>query len=648
MKRLFLYMAAGLMLVSCAPSFRVRRLREAQVSAQLSLSDESRELPALEMEQAVVKDTMVVEDPEGNQVLIMRAVKDENGEMVAHDEIQAAKVTARFRHVAERGGRVDLRFQIRVPQQMQDSRWQLRFFPDMFILEDSLRLDPVIITGRQYRQAQLRGYEQYERFIRSIITDSTLFVDRRSLEIFLERNIPQIYQFKADTAYVSEDQFQSMFGVTGRDALVHYTNEFSKRMNERRKARRQQMYDKYVKVPIVKDGIRLDTVLQSVDGDFIYEYVQTIYTRPRLKKADIVLSGDVYEGDRKLYSMDRSEPLTFYISSLSSFVDLTERYRMKIVERRVSAQTACYVDFHAGEDRVDPSLGNNREELSRIRENLLDLLGNDAFEMDSIVIAASASPEGREQANLALSRRRAASVAGYFGGVVDHYRDSVRRILDLETGKPVFREQDLPRISFVSRSSGENWTMLTRLVEGDSLLTESQVRSFQAALEIPDVDRREEVLRKEPFYRHLREQLYPRLRTVRFGFHLHRRGMVQDTIHTTELDTVYMQGVQALKERDYQSALGYLRPYRDYNTAIAYLSLDYNASARDILKDLPLSPQVNYMLAILDAREGDHQQAVQHYLDACAQDRSFVFRGNLDPEISALIRLYSLHDNNSF
>lgn len=648
MKRLFLYMAVGLILVSCAPSFRVRRLREAQVSAQLSLSDESRELPALEMEQAVVKDTMVVEDPEGNQVLIMRAVKDENGEMVAHDEIQAAKVTARFRHVAERGGRVDLRFQIRVPQQMQDSRWQLRFFPDMFILEDSLRLDPVIITGRQYRQAQLRGYEQYERFIRSIITDSTLFVDRRSLEIFLERNIPQIYRFKADTAYVSEDQFQSMFGVTGRDALVHYTNEFSKRMNERRKARRQQMYDKYVKVPIVKDGIRLDTVLQSVDGDFVYEYVQTIFTRPRLKKADIVLSGDVYEGDRKLYSMNRSEPLTFYISSLSSFVDPTERYRMKIVERRVSAQTACYVDFHAGDDRVDPTHGNNREELFRIRENLVDLLGNDAFEMDSIVIAASASPEGRELANLALSRRRAASVAAYFGGVVEHYRDSVRRILDLETGKPVFREQDLPRISFISRSAGENWAMLTRLVEGDSLLTESQIRSYLAALEIPDVDRREEALRNEPFYRHLREQLYPRLRTVRFGFHLHRRGMVQDTVHTTELDTVYMRGVQALKERDYQAALTFLRPYRDYNTAIAYLSLDYNASARDILKDLPLTPQVHYMLAILDARAGDHQQAVQHYLDACSQDRSFVFRGNLDPEISALIRLYALHDNNSF
>ena len=36
---------------------------------------------------------------------------------------------------------------------MQDGKWQLRFYPDMFILGDSLRLDPVIITGRDYRKA---------------------------------------------------------------------------------------------------------------------------------------------------------------------------------------------------------------------------------------------------------------------------------------------------------------------------------------------------------------------------------------------------------------------------------------------------------------------------------------------------------------
>ena len=141
----------------------------------------------------------------------------------------------------------------------------------------------------------------------------------------------------------------------------------------------------------------------------------------------------------------------------------------------------------------------------------------------------------------------------------------------------------------------------------------------------------------------MRETLYPRLRTVRFDFHLHRKGMVKDTVHTTELDTVYMKGVAALKDRDYEVALNYLRDYKDYNTAIAYVSLDYNASAMAILQDLPRTPQVNYMLALLYARNEDDQNAVQCYMDACRADRSYVFRGNLDPEIYILIQRYGLN-----
>ena len=141
----------------------------------------------------------------------------------------------------------------------------------------------------------------------------------------------------------------------------------------------------------------------------------------------------------------------------------------------------------------------------------------------------------------------------------------------------------------------------------------------------------------------MRENLYPRLRTVRFDFHLHRKGMVKDTVHTTELDTVYMAGVAALKDRDYERALTYLRDYKDYNTAIAYVSLDYNASAMAILQDLPRTPQVNYMLALLYARNEDDQNAVQCYMDACRGDHSYVFRGNLDPEIYVLIQRYGLN-----
>ena len=119
--------------------------------------------------------------------------------------------------------------------------------------------------------------------------------------------------------------------------------------------------------------------------------------------------------------------------------------------------------------------------------------------------------------------------------------------------------------------------------------------------------------------------------------------MVKDTVHTTELDSLYMRGVQAIRDRDYEAAVTILRPYKDYNTAVAYCALDYNASAMDILKDLPRTAQVDYMMAILKSRLGDIQGAVKCYLEACAADRVYVSRGNLDPEISTLIRMYGLN-----
>ena len=150
-------------------------------------------------------------------------------------------------------------------------------------------------------------------------------------------------------------------------------------------------------------------------------------------------------------------------------------------------------------------------------------------------------------------------------------------------------------------------------------------------------------MRADDYYPYLSKELYPRLRTVIFAFRLHRRNMLQDTIRTTVLDTAYMAGVQAIRDRDYKQALTLLRPYADFNTAIAYCCLDYNASALAILEKLDRNAEVNYMLALLYARQGDERSAVECYLHACTQNGAFVHRGNLDPEISALIRKYGLN-----
>ncbi|MBE6253715.1 MAG: hypothetical protein E7109_09435 [Bacteroidales bacterium] len=638
-----LLLAFLLLATACGPSSHIRQLKQEQVSAQLSLSEE-RELPTLDVGAPVHRDTLVVEDPQGREVIIMKAVKDENGEMVAHETLDAARVTARFRNVAERGGSVDLRFQILVPEKMQDSDWQLCFYPDLFVLEDSIRLEPVLITGSGYRKAQLKGYQQYRRFLESLSADSLHFVDRRQLENFLRRNIPSIYRYRTDSSFVSDEAFTSAFGVTEQRALEHYTNDLRVRLNRRKVERKEEVFRQYVKAPIVSEGLRLDTVIQQIGGDIAYEYVQSVRVRPKMRKASVILGGEILQDGQVIYRVPPSEPLTFYISSLSSLTDNRIRYKTKVISRTVQANTACYIEFEQGKADIRENRGNNPAEMGRIKENLVSLVEDKVFDLDSIVITASCSPEGSWESNRKLSVLRSESVSRHYQAFLKRREDSLRRsqgvMLSMDES---YRAAQKAPIRFIPHYDAENWDMLDALVEKDSTLARADKDRYGKIRETADPDTREKMLQELSGYRYLRENLYPRLRTVRFDFHLHRKGMVKDTVHTTEVDSTYMLGLEALREREYEKALSLLREYRDYNTAIAYVSLDYNASAMDILKDLEKAPQVNYMLALLYARKGDDQNAVQYYLNACHEDRSYVFRGNLDPEINVLIQRYGLN-----
>ena len=646
MKRIFrIFLAAALliMMTSCASQSKMKALQSGAYRPSLTLAQEQDYIPDIRTDMKAQRDTFIVKDGD-RELIIMKAIKDEDGEMVAHDVLDAAVVTARFRNVAERNGRVDIEFQVIVPQSMQDSKWQLRFRPQMYILQDTLDLDPVIITGAEYRKGQLRGYQQYEKFLATIVTNPDEFVNWWLLELFIERNMPDLYAFKTDSTYVSDEEFASVYGVTEKEAIEHYTDDLARKANNKRISRREKMYRKYVKVPIVTEGLRLDTVIQTFNGDFIYRYVQPIKTRPKLRKVDVVLSGDIYESDTKIYDIPMSDPLTFYISSLSAFVDNRERYLTKVIERRVEENTACYIEFASGSFEVDEKMGNNPGEIGRIKDNLMSLMQNEKFDLDSILVTSSASPEGTVKFNDRLSKLRSEGISEYFSKWMNHYQDSLER----ERGFAVDEEgniiiQKRTQIPMIGRSNGENWQMLDRLVEKDTVMTEDEKKSYISYAEIKDIDQRERSLQSLGCYRHMREKLYPRLRTVRFDFHLHRKGMVKDTVHTTVLDTAYMNGVQAIRDRDYETALTLLRPYNDYNTAIAYLCMDYNASAMQILESLERSAQVNYMLAVLYSRRGDEEKAVECYVRSCSQDPTYIHRGNLDPEISVLIRRYGLN-----
>jgi tetratricopeptide (TPR) repeat protein len=553
--------------------------------------------------------------------IIMNAIRDsETGEMVATDVISASKVTARFRNVAERAGYVSISFDVSVPAAMSDSRWRLKICPDMYIQNDTLPLEPVYITGSAYRAAQLRGYERYQAFIASIITDSLDLIHIRQLEIFLRRHFPQTYAMKNDSSYVPEPLAENLFGVTQRQALEHYRRNFRIRLNDRRRARMDRMYNRYVRDPIITEGVRLDTVLVGEGGDFIYRYEHTFRSRPSLKKVMIALDGRLYERGEKLLDLAFPEALTFYISSLATLADERPKYRMIVLERTVYDNTKALIDFDQGRSDVDTLLGDNASELRRIRKCIEDVVSREEFVLDSLVVVASCSPEGSYELNRRLSQARSRSMMAYIHDFVpEHWRDSLRT-------------SELP----------ENWQQLELLVASDTVVSDhARVRLLKIIKSDAAPDVRERKLAQADEYRYLREKIYPQLRSVRFDFFLHRAGMVKDTVHTTELDSVYMAGVEALKNLDYKKAVSILRPYDDYNSALAFMSADYNHSALDVLGRLDdTNPKVCYLKAMVLSRLGQADEAMKYFKLALAYDPYLEHRANLDPEMYDLVNKY--------
>ena len=225
------------LLLSCSVSHKISRIVRDGVEPSLSLSSEAPLREVTTPRGAPSGDTLKVTGPDGRELLIMRALRDEeSGEMVATEELAAAVVTARFRNVAERRGRIALEFLITVPSELQDKGWQLRFHPRMHVLQDTLWLDDVLITGDEYRKQQIRGYRRYRNYYDSIVRDSMRFVDGRSLGIFLDRN--------------PEEES----GIPSDVAIEHYTWHLAKDVNRVRQSRLDLVRKRYIKSPIVTGG----------------------------------------------------------------------------------------------------------------------------------------------------------------------------------------------------------------------------------------------------------------------------------------------------------------------------------------------------------------------------------------------------------
>ena len=603
----FKWLLVMLLVASCTQYRILQKINSGEVVPAIAVQDDPE--PQSQDEISMTDSLEVNDGP-----VIMNAIRDsETGEMVATDVINASRVTARFRNVAERSGYVTIGFEVTVPSDLTQSAWKLEMCPEMVLQEDTLELEPLYIAGQAYRDAQLRGYERYNRFLESIIEDPDHFVMKRQLEIFLERYFPEIYAMRTDSSYVAEPVAENLFGVSRREAVLHYRKKLSERANDRRRDRKDRMYARYVKDPIIKEGVRLDTVVRTGDG-FVYRYSHVFRSRPGLKKAVVYLTGHLYERGEKIADIPESEDMTYYISSLSTMADMSPRYRMIILERMVYDNTKALVDFAHGSAVIDTMLSDNASELRRIGRCIDDVASRDDLVLDSLVISASCSPEGEYEYNSVLAEARASAVAGYVSRYVPESWDGRLKL----------------------RSIPENWEQFRLVVGNDSLIGPKVVRKIMeitSDLTLPD--KTEGMLASMSCYRYLREKIYPMLRSVQFDFYLHRSGMQKDTVHTTEPDLEYMAGLEALKELDYKRAVSILRPYKDYNSALAFMAAEYNHSALDVLKTLDeADPKVCYLMAVIYSRLGQDEMAERYFRQSLSYDPYLKFRANLDPEMA--------------
>ncbi len=641
-----------LITAGCGTARKIGNLKSSGARGEITLAnDRDYELKTEVIGSVVSPDTLTVTGLNGEKLYLMKSVVDSAGNVYGSENLSGVVITARFKNIAERGGKVDIAFDVHIPEELQDPSWQLRFSPNLFIQGDTIDLEDIHVTGAEYRESQLKGYEQYAKFLSSIITDSTKLRYQELVELFIARNIPTLAALKNDTSAISETYMSGLYDVSYRQVLDYYERRCRIGRNNHRSRLSPQKYRRYVRSPYSSDPIRLDTII-TTPGNITYCYTQSVNTRAGLRKVEVTLDGEISRNGETIYTMPEGEPLTFYISSVSTFMEPTTRYINKIIERRAQANTQAYIDFEQGKWDIDPSLHENMSELERIKKHMVSLLNNETFDMDSLVITASCSPEGPFILNQRLAAERARAIKGYFADFAGRYQDSLsneeRNTIYIDAtkgGEEFIRKEKEELLDFRVHSISEDWERLTSMVEADTALLEKEIVMGILQDRLPP-DEKEAMLQKCLDYRYLREVIYPKLRTVQFDFHLHRKGMVKDTVHTTVPDENYANGLECLENREYKKAIEILRPYRDINTAVAYLSLDYNASAREILQTLPPSAKRDYMMAIIHAREGDEQKSVQAFIHSVEKDPAMKFRANLDPEISQLVKKYGVLQDN--
>jgi tetratricopeptide (TPR) repeat protein len=167
------------------------------------------------------------------------------------------------------------------------------------------------------------------------------------------------------------------------------------------------------------------------------------------------------------------------------------RPEVEIVKKRQEIGNA-YLDFPRGKNEIFPNFGNNATELAKIDKMIRAIATNRDITVQGVYMVGYASPESSLKFNTELSRARSQSLMRYF-----------------------MNNSDIPTNLFETRTGGEDWDGLRRLLEDYPISHKNEI--FQIMNTVGDLDAREKAISKvgggRP-YKIIYDEIYPKLRRV--------------------------------------------------------------------------------------------------------------------------------------
>lgn len=342
-----------------------------------------------------------------------------------------------------------------------------------------------------------------------------------------------------------------------------------------------------------------------------------------LKKLRIVMNAKVDATDQSSYTMNPSDTLSYFITSLSDLADTTFIYKVTKLNRNVFNRAISYIKFPPKGSSFNINYKDNKEQMDKILNTYNTFAKARVYMMDSVFIKVSTSLDGTYDDNIVASEKRSIAIKNYIKSVIGNE-------IDVES---IFRTEH----------TGEDWnTLVKEIQKRKDIQNKEEILNLLTTAKFPDST--EEEIKKvyKADFAIIRDSIYPLLNRTEITFNMHRNDMDQATEVRRESREGYDEGLRLLQEREYWKAIEILAKYPDYNAALCLTCLGYNAKAYELLLSLPKTGGTEYLLAIVSERMSKTEEVVDHLMESFRLDPTKIYRAPLDSEVAKIIEKYNL------